>query len=262
LKKFIILLFVVSCTFYNGFSQDSIPNFSFENWKFMGWFENPEGWQTNNNQLMQFVEKDSDSYIGNLAMKINANGWAQVQLPIQYIPDKYVGGLHFYAKCHIVNTDQFSVKLYYLLKGTVIDSSFCVINSNLNQYTFFNTSWPSHTSSGNTADSVRIIIKGGTKSGNDITLDFLGLSRTIISINTDKFSKLPWKIFNQDHSLHFESINSKNESVISIISVTGQTVYSRSTPTQTFSITLNPGIYFYRITNKNKLIQSGKVVVN
>jgi hypothetical protein len=258
MRKCIILVFVVSCTFCNGFCQDSIPNFSFENWKFMGWYENPEGWQTNNNQLMQFVEKDSDSYIGNLAMRINANGWAQVQLPIQYNPDKFVGGLNFYAKCHIQNTDKFLVEVLYLNKSTIIDTSHCEIITNIDQFTFINTSWPYH---GYNADSIRVTIRGGTISGNYIVLDDLWLHEVWNNIQTYQFSQQPWKIFSQDHSLHFESTNSKNESVISIISVTGQTVYSRNTSTQTFSITLNPGIYFYRITNEHNLIQSGKVVV-
>jgi hypothetical protein len=260
--KNLMMIIIIVLTFNYVFcqvSKDTIPNASFENWNSMGWFENPEGWQTNNSQLMEYVVKDSNANQGNLAMRINTNGWAQIQLPIIYCSYKDVGDLFFHIKTHNQDSDRFSVEVYYLFKSKIIDTGLCEINTNLNVFTLLKTSAANHSSSN--VDSISIIIRGGSKPDNYVILDNLWVMNVWLNIKPNNISQQPWKIFSQDHSLQFKPINSKNESVISIISVTGQIIYTKITRTQPISIPLNPGIYFYRITQNNLQIQSGKVVV-
>ncbi len=61
------------------------PNPGFEQWILVGgWFENPEHWQTNNNQLITPVTKDPvDNTEGLYAMSVGANGWAQNRFTVQ-----------------------------------------------------------------------------------------------------------------------------------------------------------------------------------
>jgi len=260
MRKLILLIIIIVATFSYGFCQiDTIPNASFERWKFMGWFENPEGWQTNNSQLMEYVVKDTDAYSGNLAMRINTNGWAQVQAPIIHSSGKQLIELYFYAKSKINNIDTFIIEVFLLNKGIVIDTGLTMITTNVDQYIFKNIPLGQYSDD---ADSIKIKIIGGTTSGNYIILDNFILQNVYDNINTYKFSNQSWKILNHNHTLEFAPIKTSKESVISIISVTGQTVYSKINCTLPLFIPLNPGIYFYRISQNNSLIQSGKVVVN
>lgn len=261
MKSFVFLVFLLLLSNFNTFCQiDTVPNAGFERWKFMGWFYNPDGWQTNNNQLMEYVVKDTDAYIGQFAMRVKANGWAQEQSRVIYNANKFPNALFFYAKCHILNFDTFTVEFYFLSKGKIFAYGQCQFTSNIDQFTGQYTGIDHQYNS--TVDTIGITIKGGTIIGNYIILDAFHINEPWLSINTDKFSHKSWNTFSNNHLLEFEPINLVTESVINIISATGQTVYSKINCTQPLSIPLNPGIYFYRITQNNSLIQSGKVVVN
>jgi hypothetical protein len=262
MKNLFILMIIVFSTFNIGVCQeipDTIPNAGFEHWKSTGWFENPVGWQTNNTQIMEFVVKDSNSHTGKLAMRIKANGWAQVQLPIINDPKKCVGFIIFSVISNIPSSDQFSVEVYFLKNSGIIDTGHYFITNSIITFNDFATSEGENSCN---PDSIRIIIKGGTVPGNYIIIDDLILHEVWLDNINEQLINKNWKIFSLNHNLQFEQINTSSEFVISIYTVTGQNVSTQSTRSKSISVPLDPGIYFYKITHDNSLIQSGKVVVN
>lgn len=263
MKAFYFIIIIVLTTVNIGFCQikyDTIPNGNFERWKIINGIENPDGWETNNNQLTKYVEKDSSALKGKISMRINANGWARVQIPVQFSPFKYIGGVNYVAIYNIPKPDIFSVEVLYRSNNNTIDTGLIEMKHSISNYMYFYTPVPQL--KGYQTDSIRITFKGGTVPGNYMIIDDVWLRENIASINSDKKFKQYWNIFSTDQTVIFEPKNFISASDISIINVTGQTVFSKNNCTQPFSIPLKPGIYFCRITHNNTLIQTDKVIVN
>lgn len=97
MKKLILILLVLP--FFA--EAQTIPNGNFETWNFVGWFENPESWVTDNTQILTTVTKDYDSYEGEIAMRVTAvpNGIGEYGEAYTLIEANSVPAtLNFYAK--------------------------------------------------------------------------------------------------------------------------------------------------------------------
>lgn len=94
-----------------------IPNGGFEYWSITnGWTEEPDGWETPNNQLIETTVKDQDAYAGEFAMRVNPYnmgigeyGWGNIDFPIDFIPPS----LDFYAKWDKTSTAAVGVDITF-----------------------------------------------------------------------------------------------------------------------------------------------------
>jgi len=92
-------------------AQD-IPNPTFEEWESVGgWFYNPTGWQTMNNQVLLSTEQDSASCEGNLSMRVKplsgfetVMGAASVEFYTSFIP----ASLTFCVKTNVIQDEFFT----------------------------------------------------------------------------------------------------------------------------------------------------------
>jgi len=111
------LLLTLALTISIAFIAQSIPNPSFESWSITnGWTEEPDGWNTPNNQLIETTVKDLDPYQGDFAMRVNPYnmgageyGWANVDFPSTVIPPS----LNFYAKWEKTSTAAVGVDITF-----------------------------------------------------------------------------------------------------------------------------------------------------
>jgi hypothetical protein len=94
-----------------------IPNGGFESWSITnGWTEEPDGWETPNNQLIESTVKDPDAYAGLYAMRVNPapngigeEGFAWIEIPTDFIPPS----LDFYAKWSRTLTASVGVEIQF-----------------------------------------------------------------------------------------------------------------------------------------------------
>lgn len=89
MKKYLLFTIILFPLFANA---QLLLNPGFEQWIFVGgWFENPEYWQTNNNQIMNPVTKDqAHNTEGQFAMSVGMNGWARYR---RIVPADFAGFL-------------------------------------------------------------------------------------------------------------------------------------------------------------------------
>lgn len=262
MKKLLLTLLSAVVLSISGFSQnDTIPNAGFEYWHFMGWYENPDGWQTNNNQLMERVVKDTNAYSGKYAMQIKATGYAHIIFPAKNtIMEREICGIFIKTKCHMEKPDTIIIASWGYLDSTKVDSSFIKIVDSIPGYKTKPLLFKKCFSNGPN-HYIEIEIKGGNYQSTSVTFDkieYIYTGTGIEDVNINKY----WKVF-----LYGEGISmvpekqTASESVIGIYNQLGQLVFSVSMKQEQIFIPLKQGVYLYRIDNGNNIIQSGKVLI-
>lgn len=167
--KLIISLGIMMSLSLNAQSQPQpLPNGGFESWIFMGgWYESPEYWQTNNNQIMSaFVEKDTNAYMGQYAMKVNTHGYAKGGF--KFIQSLI--GIYGMVKTNIITPDTVRIKVRFFLGSAVVDSGIWegTVNSPSWSSFFVVRSGPFGMN-----DSAEVEVSGGDFAGTSISLDEL-----------------------------------------------------------------------------------------
>ena len=259
-KLFLILLCAYGLNLC-GFSQTNpIPNAGFEHWHFMGWYENPDGWQTNNNQLMETVVKDTVAYSGKYAMKVKSNGYARVVFPVGSM-SKLICGIYVFTWFYSEKPDTAKAGIFAYNHGILIDSGLIKFTLSDNQYNkqilFFDHFKPW----GVDKDTIEIIISGGKEAETFLRIDSMKLDY-FVSIKPELTVEHSWNVITEGHLLKFiakKQIDSDYS--LSVYSLLGHQIYSTKMAQQELSVPMNQGIYFYRITSKNLIVQSGKVMV-
>ncbi|HLF64738.1 MAG TPA: T9SS type A sorting domain-containing protein [Saprospiraceae bacterium] len=118
-----LLLWMVMC-FTLPFYAQNVPNGDFEDWHTVGgWFENPDDWQTNNNQIIApGVVKDSETPFGFFAMQVsnvtNIPGEAYTGFIRTVRPDN----VHVFARSNIMTQDSAVITVLLYHEGDVVDS--------------------------------------------------------------------------------------------------------------------------------------------
>lgn len=116
-----ILLLVLSIALISPVSaQFEVPNGDFEDWYQGPWTLNPSEWETSNFQLVEHVVPDSNSFEGDLAMRVypfnngdDSIGIAYVEIPTSAIPPF----LSFAVKCSVAPGDTVGVKIAFWNDG-------------------------------------------------------------------------------------------------------------------------------------------------
>jgi len=118
-------------------TAQTVPNGNFEDWVWMGWFEDPEFWTTDNTELQYTVTKDNDAYEGEFAMRVTAvpmgvgdYGEATTLLETSLIPE----ALNFYAKSEVEN-GAVSVEIIFLDGDVEVYSANWFGTLSMNDYT-------------------------------------------------------------------------------------------------------------------------------
>jgi hypothetical protein len=260
MKKIFFILLCIFAFETAIFCQDTIPNSGLEHWKFMGWFENPDGWTTNNNQLMDFVVKDIDAFSGNYAMKVKSNGYARSIFAAKNYPEFIKGGMFFKARCHMEKPDTVNMEVWQHANGIRADSSTLKFIDSVTDYEtqiiFFKKKLYY------TMDTIEIIIKGGKDQATTVTIDCLNyfwMSTIGKPIDSGKY----WNILPQAEGISMVPQKPYNALFgITVFNLSGQNVYTTLSYPSPLFIPLKPGLYFYRITLNNFNVQNGKVMVN
>jgi hypothetical protein len=112
-----VLIFAIASLLPISFLSQEITNGGFESWSITnGWTEEPDGWETPNNQLIESTVKDLDAYSGEYAMRVNPapngigeEGFGWIQIPTEFIPPS----LDFYAKWSRTPTASVGVEIQF-----------------------------------------------------------------------------------------------------------------------------------------------------
>lgn len=167
-KPIVALGILISLSLFAQSQPQPLPNGGFESWIFFGgWYENPEFWQTNNNQIMTaFVEKDTFAYMGQFAMKVNTQGHAKAGFKFM----QSLLGISGMVKTNIVAPDTVIIKTRFFLGGVVVDSGAWEGTLNFSSWSSFIVmrSGPFGMN-----DSVEVEVSGGNSPGNTISVDEL-----------------------------------------------------------------------------------------
>lgn len=140
--KSLTFLFVFFLLTFHNFCAQEIPNGNFESWGiYNGWTEEPTGWNTPNNQLIETTVKDLDAFEGDYAMRVNPYtmgvgeyGWGNIDFPIEYIPSS----LDFYAKWEKTSTAAVGVDITFYNEDTPIYTASWYADSNESDWTLIN----------------------------------------------------------------------------------------------------------------------------
>ena len=172
LKIYLLLLVALPS---GAWAIDTIPNAGFENWVFSGWFLNPQGWQTNNNQLMpNTVVQDSDSYSGQLAMKLINSGSLIPEAWCGFTLSQHPLAMMGYYKIHTSSGDSGAIRVHIFYQGSLVDSGYMPLFSGINPFYFLINLGISQSSS--FADSCSVFLTGGTQNLGAISVDDLSFS--------------------------------------------------------------------------------------
>ena len=166
------------------FCCDTIPNGSLERWNsFGGWYENPEFWETNNNQIISFIQKDNDAYERRYSMKVNHNGFARTEFKK---PQYACNSLNFYYKYFLEHDDTISIKFVNKNGVCSTDTLENLITANIDSsqwyYSFINNTCYE-------SDTFVVIIEGAKSIGSYLKIDsmYLSISTNNIIQNNKKF---------------------------------------------------------------------------
>lgn len=223
IQKLLLSLGILISLSLNVQSQPQpLPNGGFESWIFLGgWFENPEFWQTNNNQIMTaFVEKDTNAYMGQYAMKVNTQGHAKAGFKFL----QSLLGIYGMFKTNIITPDTVIIKARFFLGGIAVDSGSWegTLNSPSWSSFFVMRSGPFGMN-----DSVEVEVNGGNFPGNSISLDelFYFTSLSLEDLNDgNHISIYPNPASNE---IIFESFLPLKNGSVRIFNVKGQLIYER-----------------------------------
>lgn len=179
MKNLIFILSLTLCQSNALFANniDSIPNSGFERWYSLSWYYNPAGWQTNNTSIMPTtVEPDSDSYSGNLAMRLINSGGLVPEASVGFHVQQHPLTLSGFVRNQILTNDSahLSVKLY--LHHQLIDSGTFAFYGGINP--FYHSFAIPISQNFTSADSCEIRIFGGQQSSSSISFDELALTRS------------------------------------------------------------------------------------
>jgi hypothetical protein len=224
MKKF---YFIILILFSAGFSfasiPDTIPNAGFERWLTVTWFDYPEAWMTNNNSLMApGVVVDSDSYSGNLAVKVANAGALVPHLWTGFSLNTRPFNLGGYYKKNVLANDSviISVRLYY--NQIVVDSGYSVeYAGSTSGYVPFIIPISQNLA---VADSCNISIEGGTVFTSGISFDDLefDFSLGFQPVNDFNFSLYPNPCI--DKIVVRSNFSEKNEFTIEAYDIIGKKV--------------------------------------
>ena len=174
-----ILLSAIFFAFFVHVKGQNIPNYSFENWiNIGGWFDNPEFWMTNNNQIMVPVVKDTNAFDGNYAVELNTIGIRP------YVRSKFVFHAHpllieAFVKSNIISGDSVDIHIMIYAGGNLVDSGRWTNTTSINGWTLQQI--PVSMNNPFT-DSLEIIIMGGHQPGTTLSVD--AISAVTTGINT------------------------------------------------------------------------------
>jgi len=224
MKKIMTIISFLVLNHLSNAQTDSIPNAGFESWLWIGWFTNPEGWTTNNSQIMiNTVIPDTDSHSGSLAMKmVNGNTiipYAACGFDITEHPLALSG----YTKNQLFNNDSAMISIHIYNSGVLVDSGYQVVYGGINpNYTSFSVPVTQNSAS---ADSCVIRFWGGTVYQSSVTYDDLYLSfPSGISVMNDEqlFLVMP----NPVHDFFYVLLNAdpSNEATVTIHDLEGRLV--------------------------------------
>lgn len=135
MKKFLFLFFLLPLLA----SAQNVPNGNFESWyvPLPQWVEDPEFWQTDNEEMHISVTKDTLAQEGDFAMRVTAKpvvtgdyGEAYSEFAIDAIP----AALNFYARC-ATEFGGVSVQISFFNQDTEVYSAFWYRTENIENYT-------------------------------------------------------------------------------------------------------------------------------
>jgi len=156
-----------------------IPNAGFEDWSWVGgWYENPDNWITNNNQIVNYVWKDTTAYQGNYAIGIKPNGYARFKFQYSTHPNS----LNAYVKSDISGADSVFIDVFLFSGGNIVDEGHWINTNSITNYSLINIAVSQNSL---VVDSIEISIKGGKQTNTVLIVDELSFnfSTTGISIN-------------------------------------------------------------------------------
>ena len=219
--QFFLFLLIVS--FSVRVEAQQIPNSGFESWTNIGgWFDNPDEWQTGNNQIQTPVVKDTLAHPGNYALQINAmgiNSFAKTKFAISAHPNQ----LNFFVKTNVAGSEEVSIvsKLFY--SNNVVDSAQWTYSSPLLNWTPIGIPF---SQSSILVDSVEIqIANAGINSTyisvDDMTFITTNIKENLIEVLSEVYPN-PAKDF---VTIEFENRN-QNNFTLSLFSVDGKLLKS------------------------------------
>lgn len=260
LKLFLSLGILTSLSLKVQSQPQPLPNGGFESWIFMGgWFENPEFWQTNNNQIMTaFVEKDTNAYMGQYAMKVNTQGHAKAGFKFM----QSLLGISGMVKTNIINPDTVIIKARFFLGGVAVDSGAWSGTLSLPSWTSFFVMRSGPTGMN---DSVEVEVSSGDFAGTSISLDelFYLTSLSLEDINDgNNISIYP----NPSSSeMIIESASPLNDGCIRIFNVEGQLIYKRDSVKGKMVLintgSMAKGNYIVQLTDEGNMPVSLKFII-
>lgn len=254
MKVKIILLFLFISTITRA--QDTIPNGSFERWiNFGGWFDNPDGWATSNNQIINNVVKDSDSYSGHLAMNILCAGWASTSFKV-YNPSR----IKMYVKDSLQG-DTALLMIHFYMGRTLVDSLSWIITEDHPMYEYFDHSLPMFPPG---YDSIYIKISGSREFHSFFKVDYISFdSHNSIQYENQNETMVFPNPAAGELSLRFDD-HSLVKPEIRIINSFGQLMLNKrileGEPTKIDIFSLKKGFYFYEILDGQIILRIGKFV--
>ena len=261
-KQFLLSLCII--LFTSSLVAQLVPNGDFESWHTVGgWYDNPDNWMTSNNQLLApAVVRDSNAYQGQLAMRIvnvtGLPGWASTGLAISQKPVL----LQTYMKSDLALHDTVSIKVMLYNSGLPMDSVIWTSNTNSPTWTQISISLPSTQP---TADSINILVQGGTQFGTSLSLDEMTLETETGISKPDATS---WKLYPSPMS-HYAILtlgqHEFQDAAFILYNPLGQVVQRISgIQGSTFRIergVLPSGTYLFQVREQGKPIVSGKLMI-
>ena len=258
-----LLFAIIAISLTMQATAQTIPNAGFENWSWGPgfWYENPDGWKTNNNSLITPVVKDSDEYKGSLSKQVKNSGYAKSKFQFSTHPDEITA----YIKPIIYGTDSAIINVRVFYAGSAVDSGSLTINKTNAAWALVNIT----VSQTNTnCDSLEIEIIGGKQAGTALKIDEFSFSLPAGSGISEDERNTKYRLFpnpfNDVATLEIENITSKSAALI-IYNTTGQAVRSAKTSGRQIKIerqNLASGIYFFQLhADDGHIITSGKFFV-
>ncbi|MBW8051382.1 MAG: T9SS type A sorting domain-containing protein [Cytophagales bacterium] len=237
-----------------------VPNGAFENWSWIGgWYENPDNWTTNNNQILNFVWKDTTAFQGNYAIGIKPNGYARTKFQYSTHPNS----LNAYVKSNISGADSVFIDVFLFSGGSIVDEGHWINTNSITNYALINIPLSQNSS---VVDSIEISIKGGKQINTVVVADELSfdfLPAVGISINHSNFKKSKLLLypnpFNDATTIEY-TLKENSLVKLNIYNISGQfvtkLVNEHNQPKGKHQIrfdagNLAPGLYFCTITTKD-----------
>lgn len=254
----IILQAVLFCLTFTIVAQ-TIPNPGFENWtNFGGWYDNPNEWKTNNNQLFTPVVQDKNPHQGIYAVQVNQFGYVKSRFPFAVYPYN----IQCFVKSNIMSDDSVSINVIAYFYNNAIDSGTWVNKTSIINWTpqtiFL-------TQSSDLIDSLEILINGGSKTGTFLSVDdlnFKSVGLEEIEIQND------WTLFpiptSNRATLKFNNLK-KDKCILILYNLNGEIVRIIDNITNDKVViekeNLCSGLYFFQLQTDMRVIARGKMLL-